>query len=103
MLKVVKSNEFVEEVKDGIVVIDFFADWCGPCKMLGPVVEELSDEMSGEAKFIKVNVDESPDLASQYGIVNIPALVIMKNGEKMNTMVGFSPKENIRQEVEKYK
>lgn len=102
MAKVVKSNEFAEEVKEGLVVVDFYADWCGPCKMLGPVFQELSEEMEGQVKFVKVNVDDSRDLASKFKITNIPAMVILKDGAQQDIMVGFSPKAVIREQVEKY-
>lgn len=102
MAKVVGINEFENEVKDGVVVVDFYADWCGPCKMLSPIFQELSKELEGKAKFIKVDVDKSPELANKFGITNIPAMVILKNSEKQDMMVGFSPKEVIKEKLEKY-
>ena len=83
------------------VFVDFYADWCGPCKMLAPVLEEVSEEYAGKVNFFNVDVDENPDLAMQYKIMNIPALVVLKKGEKVDTQVGFAPKENIVEFIKK--
>ena len=79
MAKIVGSNEFNNEVKDGVVIVDFFADWCGPCKMLAPIFEEVGNEMEGKAKFIKVNVDEARDIADKFRISTIPTMIVLKN------------------------
>lgn len=84
------------------VFVDFFADWCGPCKMLAPVVEELSAE-NPDVKFIKVNVDENPDVASRYGIMSIPTLLVFRNGEQVASSVGFMPKPQVQELVNKAK
>lgn len=102
MAKIVNSNEFENEVKEGLVIVDFFADWCGPCKMLAPIFEELSNEMAGKVKFVKVNVDDSGDIANKFSVVNIPTMVILKDGEKKESMVGFIPKDAIKEKLEKY-
>lgn len=99
MAKIVNSNDFDKEIAEGIVVVDFFATWCGPCKMLTPVIEELSSELEGKAKFIKVDVDESGDIALKYQIVNVPTLKVFKNGEVVKTLVGFKPKEVLLAEL----
>ena len=83
------------------VLVDFWAEWCGPCKMLAPVLEEVSEEYAGKVNFFNVDVDENPDLAMQYKIMNIPALVVLKKGEKVYTQVGFAPKENIVEFIKK--
>ena len=93
MAKIVGSNEFNNEVKDGVVIVDFFADWCGPCKMLAPIFEEVGNEMEGKAKFIKVNVDEARDIADKFRISTIPTMIVLKNGEKKEVSVGFMPKQ----------
>ena len=96
-----KDTNFEEEIKEGKVIVDFFATWCGPCKMLAPVLEEVSEEYAGKVNFFNVDVDENPDLAMQYKIMNIPALVVLKKGEKVDTQVGFAPKENIVEFIKK--
>jgi thioredoxin 1 len=99
-MKIVESNEFKSEIESGITVVDFFATWCGPCKMLAPVLEGLSGEMEGKAKFIKVDIDQSLELASEFQIASVPTMVIFKDGKKVEQLVGFLPKEKIQQAVE---
>ena len=74
------------------VVVDFWAEWCGPCKAIGPALEELSDEMDGKVKITKVNIDENPDIAAQYGVRSIPTLLLFKDGEAASMQVGAKPK-----------
>lgn len=76
------------------VLVDFWADWCGPCKMLGPVVEELSNE-TDDVVFGKLNVDSEPDIAGAFGIMSIPTLILFKNGEKIAVSVGFKAKDEL--------
>lgn len=103
MAKIVNSNEFKESIKEeGVVVVDFFANWCGPCKMLAPIFEELSNEMEGKTQFIKVDVDQSVDIAREYGVQSIPTMAIIKNGQPVETMVGFLPKDVIKSNIENY-
>ncbi|EJO5348523.1 thioredoxin [Clostridium botulinum] len=104
MVKEINESIFGEEVlnSDVPVVVDFWATWCGPCKMIAPVVEEISDELSGKVKFVKVNVDENPVISTQYKIASIPTLKVFKAGEAVETLVGFRPKEGIKSAVEKY-
>lgn len=91
------AAEYDEILKNNkSVFVDFFADWCGPCKMLSPLVEELSNEEK-DIKFIKVNVDDNPDIAQRYGIMSIPTLLVFKNNELVNQSVGFQPKEALQQ------
>lgn len=100
MAKIINSSEFNSEIKDGVVVVDFFATWCGPCKMLAPVFEELGKEMSGKVKFVKVDVDQSSDIAMQYRVSSVPTMAVFKNGESVDKIVGFVPKERIKEAVE---
>lgn len=95
-VKVLNKENFEENVlkSEGSVVVDFWAPWCGPCRMLSPVVDEVALELK-EVSFGKVNVDDEKELADQYGIMSIPALVLFKNGEAVNSMIGFRPKERI--------
>ncbi|MGB4659892.1 MAG: thioredoxin domain-containing protein [Mobilitalea sp.] len=76
MVKVIKENEFKSEINDGVVVVDFFATWCGACNMLAPIFDEVSLEMDGKVKFIKVDVGNSPNIANEYNITSIPAIII---------------------------
>ena len=99
-MKIVDSNEFKNEIESGITVVDFFATWCGPCKMLAPVLEELSNEMEGKAKFIKVDIDQSLDLANEFQISSVPTMIIFKDGQKVEQLVGFLPKEKIQETIE---
>lgn len=77
------------------VVVDFWAEWCGPCKMIAPALEELSDELGGAVKIAKVNIDENPDIAAQYGVRSIPTLYMFKGGEVVDQMVGAAPKTKL--------
>ncbi|SCK02079.1 Thioredoxin [uncultured Clostridium sp.] len=102
MIKVIDSNEFKNEIEKELVLVDFFAEWCGPCKMISPILEELQDELEGKINIIKVNVDNSMDITQQYNISNIPALVVLKKGEEVQRLIGFSPKQVIKENIEKY-
>lgn len=99
-MKIVNSSEFKSEIENGVTIVDFFATWCGPCKMLAPVLEGLSSEMEGKAKFIKVDIDQSLDLANEFQIASVPTMVIFKDGQKVEQLVGFLPKEKIQQVIE---
>ena len=100
MVKVVNEIEFKNEISDGVVVVDFFATWCTPCKMLSPIIDDLAEEMKDNVKFIKVDVDESSKVADEYGITNIPAVAIFKDGKKQDMIVGFSPREVLSENIE---
>ena len=90
-MKVLEKNDsFNELIKEGIVLVDFYAEWCGPCKMMGPVLESLED-----INVIKVNVDNFGDLSEEYRIMSIPTLIFFKDGVKVNEIVGFHSKEQI--------
>lgn len=95
MVKKINEAAFNEVLEQEYAIVDFSATWCGPCKMLAPVLEEISEEMAGKVAFYNVDCDESASLAQQYKIVSIPALVAIKNGEMVDTMVGFQPKAGV--------
>jgi len=92
-MKIVKTNEYDDEIKQGVVLVDFFAEWCGPCKMIAPVLEQLADEYKDQAKIIKVNVDTDADIAQRYGIMSIPTLILFKDSKVVKTVVGFQSKQ----------
>ena len=96
-MKNIKDAEFKAEVLDakGLVLIDFWAEWCGPCRQLGPILEELSNEMGSKVKVVKMNVDESPNTASQFGIRSIPTMFLFKDGKQVDTKVGLSGKQSL--------
>jgi thioredoxin 1 len=87
------DQSFKTEVESGTVLVDFWAPWCGPCKMIAPVLEEIDQEIGDKLKIVKVNVDENPETASQFGIMSIPTLMVMKGSEVVDKFVGFQPKE----------
>jgi len=93
----VDNSNFEDTVlkSDVPVVVDFWAEWCGPCKAIGPALEEIASEMGGKVKITKLNIDENPDLAAQYGVRSIPTLVMFKDGEPAAIQVGAKPKTGL--------
>ncbi|HHU74521.1 MAG TPA: thioredoxin [Clostridiales bacterium] len=85
------------------VLVDFYADWCGPCKMIAPLVAELADEYAGVFKIGKLNVDDNPETAQKYRVMTIPTLLFIKNGEVVDTVVGAVPKKALQDKIESYK
>lgn len=98
MLIHLENEDFNTLIKEGIVLVDFYANWCGPCKMLAPVLEEVIKEKK-DLKIIKVDVDKHNQLARNYGVMSIPNMFIIKNGEIKKSMVGFLPKDVIINEI----
>ena len=100
VLKIDEKNFENEVLKsDKPVIIDFYADWCGPCKMMSPIIDEISDELGGKIKVGKINTDENLELAQKYGIMSIPTIMIIKNGEISRTFIGVTDKDEIIEEV----
>jgi len=97
------ANFEAEALKsDKVVLVDFFAAWCGPCKMQGPIIEELAKEIGDKAKVGAMDVDANPATAGKYNVMSIPTLIVFKNGEVKNTMMGLQGKEQLKAEIEKY-
>ncbi len=84
------------------VVVDFYADWCGPCRVVAPIVDQLAQEFDGRVRFVKLNVDEDEALASEYGVSSIPTMVFFKEGKEANRFIGAAPKEHYRQLINSY-
>ena len=94
---VVTDESFENDVlkASGPVVVDFWAEWCGPCKMIAPALEEISEEMSGQVKITKLNIDENQNIAMKYGVRSIPTLIMFKDGEPVSTQIGAAPKNKL--------
>ena len=99
------DTNFQQEVinSDKLSVVDFWAEWCGPCRAIGPVIEELSKEYEGKVKVGKVNVDNNPQVSLNYGITSIPAILFIKNGEVVDKLIGAQPKSNFVKKIEAHK
>lgn len=100
--KAVTDSSFKADVidSDRPVLVDFWAEWCGPCKMIGPALEEISDELGEKLTIAKVNIDENPDAPGQYGVRGIPTMILFKNGEPAATKVGAAPKSALKSWIE---
>ncbi|OLO27819.1 thioredoxin [Alkalihalophilus pseudofirmus] len=96
------DQNFATETGEGVVLADFWAPWCGPCKMIAPVLTELEEEMGDKVKIVKLDVDENQQTAGKFGVMSIPTLMVFKNGEKVDQVVGFQPKEALVELINKH-
>lgn len=102
MAQIINSQNFDQEVLKSVlpVVIDVFAEWCGPCQMIAPIFDELSKELAGKYKLVKLNIDEERDLAIKYNISSIPTFIFIKNGEVLEKQTGFMNKQTLKTKIE---
>ncbi|MCI7486404.1 MAG: thioredoxin [Alphaproteobacteria bacterium] len=105
MTQPLTDNQFSENVLNskGLVLVDFWAEWCGPCRQLGPILEAIDEEMGNDVKIYKMNVDDSPETASQFGIRSIPTMFLFKDGKQVDTKVGLNTQSTISSWIESYK
>lgn len=93
------DQTFSAETSSGLVLADFWATWCGPCKMIAPVLEELDAEMGNKVKIVKLDVDENQETAAKYGVMSIPTLILFKDGEIVDKVIGYRPKEALQEVI----
>lgn len=102
LVQEITDQSFVSKTASGVVMVDFWAPWCGPCRMVAPVLEDLQKEMGEQVAVVKMNVDENPETAMKFGITSIPTLMVFKNGEMVDRTVGASPKEHYKTLLSKH-
>ncbi len=100
LVKHITDADFQATVATGVTLVDFWAPWCGPCKMIAPVLEEIAGELGDKAQIVKINVDDNPQVAGQYGIMSIPTLLLFKDGKKVDQKVGALPKPALKSFIE---
>ena len=103
MMQAVTDKDFSEKTASGLSVTDFWATWCGPCKMQSPILEEMSEESDGSVDYYKIDVDENPATSQQHGVMSIPTLLIQKDGEVVDTLIGVHSREQIEAALEAHK
>ncbi|MUK86934.1 thioredoxin [Ornithinibacillus sp. L9] len=98
----VTDQTFASETAEGLVLADFWAPWCGPCKMIAPVLEEIDGEMSDKVQIVKLDVDENQETAGKFGVMSIPTLLLFKDGNVVDQVIGFQPKEALVELINKH-
>ena len=99
VLTLTKENFEAEKNKKGVLMVDFWAEWCGPCKMMMPIVGELANDVDGKARVAKINIDEEPEIAQEFGVMSIPTFITFKNGEEVAKEVGARPKAKLLENI----
>ncbi len=99
---VIQASNLQDTIKEGVALVDFWAPWCGPCKVQLPIIEELSEELAGQATIGKINVDEEGELAGQFGISSIPTLILFKDGQPVEKLVGLQSKDSLKAKIARY-
>lgn len=102
-IKQLNEGNFSKEIEKGITLVDFFAEWCGPCKMLGPILEEVSDEMKDEANFGKIDIEKEVKLATQFQVTSVPTIVLFKDGQEVDRIVGLKDAKALKEFIKKAK
>ncbi len=101
-MEILNEKNYKEKTEKGLVVVDFFANWCGPCRMMSPILEDVQKDMDEKVKIYKVDVDESENLARQFGIMSIPTILIYKDGEIVNKHIGLWMKDSMMEELNEH-
>jgi len=100
LVKHITDAEFPQTIAQGVTLVDFWAPWCGPCRMIAPILDEIAGELQGKAQIVKINVDENPVVAGQFGVMSIPTLLLFKDGQKVGQKVGGQPKPALKSFIE---
>ena len=101
-MKTIRENEFENEIKQGVTLVDFYATWCGPCRVMGGILEDIDDALDGQANIIKIDVDECPSLARSFGVMSIPTLMIFKDGQLKEKHVGIWDQDECVDTIKSY-
>lgn len=101
-MEIITEKNFEEKTKSGLVLIDFFATWCGPCRMMSPILEEVGENLDGKVSIYKVDVDDDENLARKFGILSIPTLIIFKDGKQVDKKVGYIQADDLQAMIEKH-